>query len=145
MYCSQIRDTETFRLIIGLKRAGQISTFYAILSTSLWASLRHHLPCSAWAAPTPSGPPSWHATPWHLLPSSSLLSSWSPPQSQNWSSTFLSSAQIQAVCKFINQSGITWEARFTQQKLGALENVLILGQPDYGIKYLVSEYIAVAD
>lgn len=80
-FSSQIKD-KIFISIINLKntRTGQISTLYAILSTSLSITLRYNLPCSAWTALTLTGQPSWPCfhnlpIPWYFLPSSSS----SPP------------------------------------------------------------------
>lgn len=51
-FSSQIKD-KIFIFIIDLKstKADQISSLYAILSTSLSLTLRYNLLCSAWAAP----------------------------------------------------------------------------------------------
>lgn len=88
---------------------------------------QYHSPCSAWAVPTASGQASWPSaqdlsTPWPLPTfSSSLLFLLVVPASDPWpgnqSPTYLSSAQLQAVGIFINQSQITWGSKLIQQKL----------------------------
>jgi hypothetical protein len=138
---------KTFIFIISLKstRTRQISTLYAILSTSLSITPKDNLSCSIWATPTPIGWPLWPhfynpPTLKCLLPSP--LGLCLRPQPQELKSCLPLFCSATGCRHLYSTNSFKLRSKVCTTKAGVCENSLVLRQLDLGIQNLALQYIA---